>query len=160
MTLGVTYLNNDEGAFQPTYAIVPGTSVAATRYPDGAANSTRKVANQPAPPCPTQAGCVPGALVLPSGFILPLGATSITVPLEPPGVTRRERLQQLDLRLSKTFRFDRLTVGPTLDVYNALNSDKIFNYLSANYANTSGTYLVPSGILLGRVIGLGALVRW
>ena len=160
VTLGITYLNNDEGAFQPTYAIVPGTSAAATRYPDGAANSTRKVANQPAPSCPTHAGCVPGAPVLPSGFILPLGATSITVPLEPPGVTRRERLQQLDLRLSKTFRVDRLTIGPTLDVYNALNSDKIFNYQSANYANTSGTYLVPSTILLGRVIGLGASVRW
>ena len=161
VTLGITYLNNDEGAFQPTYAIVPGSSALATRYPDGAANSTRTVASQPAPPCPTQAGCVPGALVLPgTAFILPLGSTSITVPLEPPGVTRRERLQQLDLRLAKTFRFGTLTIGPTLDVYNVLNSDKIFSYQSANYANTSGTYLVPSTILLGRVIGLGASVRW
>lgn len=160
VTLGITYLNNDEGAFQPLYAIVPGTGATATRYPDGAANSTLKVANQPAPPCPTHAGCVPGAIVLPSSFILPLGATSITVPLEPPGVTRRERLQQLDFRLSKTFRVDRLTVAPMLEAYNVLNSDKVFGYQSANYANSSGTYLVPSTILLGRVIGFGASVRW
>lgn len=85
------------------------------------------------------AGCVPGALVLPSGFILPLGTTSITVPLEPPGVTRRERLQQLDLRLSKTFRVDTLTIAPMLEAYNVLNSDKVFGYQSANYANSSGT---------------------
>ena len=154
------FVYNDEGAFQPTFAIVPGTSALATRYPDGAANSPRKVANQPAPACPTQAGCVPGALVLPSGFILPQGTTSITVPLEPPGVTRRERLRQLDFRLSKTFRVNRLTIAPTLEAYNVLNSDKVFSYQSANYANASGTYLVPSTILLGRVVGLGAQVRW
>ena len=41
-----------------------------------------------------------------------------------------------------------------------LNSDKVFSYQSANYANASGTYLVPSTILLGRVVGLGAQVRW
>ncbi len=34
------------------------------------------------------------------------------------------------------------------------------NYQSGNYANTAGTYLVPNGILLGRVVGLGLLVRW
>ena len=69
-------------------------------------------------------------------------------------------MQQFDFKLSKTVRYRGVTFGPTLDVYNLLNSDKIFNYQSANYANTAGTYLVPSGILLGRVVGLGLLVRW
>ena len=160
VTLGLTYLNNDEGALQPNYAIVPGTAATSTRYPDGAPGSTRRVSGQPAPPCPTHAGCAPNAFVLPSGFLLPQGSASITVPLLPPGVMRRERLKQLDLRLSKTFRFNTLTIGPTLDVYNVFNSDKVFNYQSANYATTAGTYLVPSTILLGRVVGIGAMVRW
>jgi hypothetical protein len=157
--LGLTYRNNDEGALTTTYAIVPGTGATATRYPDGAPNSPRKVAGQPAPPCPTQDGCVPGALVLPN-FILPTGATSLTVTLTPPGTVRRERLQQFDFKLSKTLRYRGMTLGPTLDVYNVFNSDKIFNYQSGNYATTAGTYLVPNTILLGRVIGLGMLVRW
>ncbi|MSO53104.1 MAG: hypothetical protein CK533_13855 [Acidobacterium sp.] len=157
--LGLTYRNNDEGALTTTYAIVPGTDATATRYPDGAPNSTRKVAGRPAPPCPTQDGCVPGALVLPN-FILPTGATSLTVTLTPPGTVRRERLQQFDFKLSKTVRYRGMTLGPTLDVYNAFNSDKIFNYQSGNYATTAGTYLVPNTILLGRVVGLGLLVRW
>ena len=149
-----------EGSLQALYAIVPGSGATATRYPDGAPDSTRKTAGRPAPPCPARAGCVPGALVLPSGFILPQGSTSVSIALEPPGVTRRERLKQFDVRLSKTFRIDTLTIAPTLDIYNVFNSDKIFNYQSANYANTAGTYLVPNTILLGRVIGLGALIRW
>jgi hypothetical protein len=158
--LGLTYFNNDEGSLSPTYAIVPGTGATATRYPDGAPDSPRKVAGKPAPPCPTHAGCVPNAFVLPSGFILPQGSTTISVPLREPGVWRRERLQQFDIRVSKTFRVNTMTFAPTLDVYNVFNSDKIFNYQSGNYANTAGTYLVPNQILLGRVIGLGLMVRW
>ena len=159
VTLGVTYKNNDEGALTTTYAIVPGAGAAATRYPDAAATSSKKVAGQPAPACPTQDGCRPGAFVLPS-FILPQGTTFLTLTLTPPGTVRRERLQQLDFKMSKTFRSRGWTFGPTLDVYNAFNSDKIFNYQSTSYANTAGTYLVPSTILLGRVIGTGLLVRW
>jgi hypothetical protein len=159
VTLGLTYRNNDEGSLTTTYAIVPGTGATATRYPDGAANSTRKVAGQPAPACPTQNGCVPGGLVLPN-FTLPTGSTSLTVTLTPPGTVRRERLQQFDIKLSKTVRYRGVTFGPTLDVYNLFNSDKVFNYQSGNYANTAGTYLVPNTILLGRVVGLGLLVRW
>ena len=51
-------------------------------------------------------------------------------------------------------------VGPEQPAAALFNSDKIFNYQSGNYANTAGTYLVPNGILLGRVVGLGLLVRW
>ena len=159
MTIGLTYKNNDEGAQTTTYAIVPGTGATATRYPDGAVGSTRKVAGQPAPPCPTQSGCVPGAIVLPN-FTLPQGSTSLSVTLTPPGTVRRERLQQFDLKLSKSFRYRGRSFGPTLDVYNLFNSDKVFNYQALTYANTAGTYLVPNAILLGRVVGLGLLVRW
>ncbi|MBM3809161.1 MAG: TonB-dependent receptor [Acidimicrobiia bacterium] len=159
ITLGLTYKDNDEGALTTSYAIVPGTGLTATRYPDGAAGSTRRIAGKPAPPCPTQQGCVPGAPVLPN-FILPQGATSLTVVLTPPGSLRRERLRQVDIKLSKTLRYRGLSVNPTLDVYNLFNADKIFNYQSLNYANTAGTYLVPNTILLGRVIGFGTMVRW
>ena len=44
VTMGLTFKNNAEGALTTTYAIVPGTGATATRYPDGAVGSTRKVA--------------------------------------------------------------------------------------------------------------------
>lgn len=159
--IGIVYLNNDEGSDDTSYSIIPGSSAAtSTTYPTGAANSTRKISGQPAPPCPTTFGCVPGAFVLPSGFILPTGSTTLTLPLIPVGSNRSERLYQVDLRVSRTLKFGNVRVLPTLDIGNLFNSDHIIDYVSQGYATSAGTYLVPDDILLGRVIGIGATVKW
>ena len=74
---------------------------------------------------------------------------------------KRERLNQLDLRVSKTFRVSKISILPTLEVGNLFNQDKIGSYASSIYATTTGSnYLVPNGVLQSRIIGFGAQVRW
>ncbi len=43
-----------------------------------------------------------------------------------------ERINQLDIKVPKTFRFGRVTVLPTLEVFNINNSDAIISYQSTN----------------------------
>ena len=125
-------------------------------------SNTRKIATAPAPACPTTYGCVPGAQVNPNGntIIPPLGQTTVTRQMVPDGRIRRERLNQLDLQVSKTFRLKSVSVLPTLSVGNLFNQAKIGAVSSAIYATTGGNYLVPSNVLQARIIGVGAQIRW
>jgi hypothetical protein len=169
VTMGVTYLNNDSAGITPTYSMISGSNAAiSTRYPDGistagGASQTRRIASRPAPPCPTQFGCVPGAFVLPASVnFLHTGASTaaFTIDMYPGGRVRRERLNQVDLKLSKTFRVRNVSILPTLEAYNLFNADTIFGYQSGTYATSGGTYLIPSATLQSRIIGFGAQVRW
>jgi hypothetical protein len=176
VTLGLSYLNNDSGNIVPTYSIIPGSGATGTRYPDGGtaptnASFTRKIANQPAPPCPTAFGCVPGAFVIPSActttcspgqYVNPGAAatSTVTINMYPSGRIRRERLNQVDLKLSKTFRVRNVSILPTLEAYNLFNKDTIFGYASGTFATSGGNYLVPSATLQSRIIGFGAQGRW
>jgi hypothetical protein len=188
ITFGATYQNNDGGSITPLYSIVPGSGATGTRYPDGltyeptipgnastgGASRTRLIAGQPAPPCPTTNGCVPGAFVLPvtcattgttcaaDAFINPGAASTSTVTytIGAPGRFRRERQNQIDLKFSKTFRVGNFSILPQVDLYNITNEDTIFGYDSATYATSTGTYLRPSSVSQGRIVGVGAQVRW
>ena len=44
------------------------------------------------------------------------------------------------------------------EMFNSLNSDAVVSYVSTNVLNTA--YLRPNSILQGRMLGLGATVRW
>jgi hypothetical protein len=183
INLGLSYLNNDEGGLTMAYNVTPTNGITATsafnpatcaggptRYPDGLTGCTdasrrqRIATNLVPPPCPTDYGCVPGANVL--DFYLqgaPGGTNAFTIDLLRGGPTtrnKRERLNQLDLKLSKTFRFGNVSVLPTLEVGNLFNQDKITGYADANYANAGGTYLVPTIIHTSRIVGVGAQVKW
>jgi hypothetical protein len=187
INLGVSYLNNDEGGIDLGYNVVystagfnPATCLGGpTRYPDGntgacgggavtdpvitGVSRNQKIASQfRTPACPTTYGCVPGAIVAP-GYIGSVSGTNFTVDLLPDGPTtrnKRERLNQVDLKVSKTFRFGNVSVLPTLEVGNLLNQDQIQGYTSENYGNNDGTYLVPSILLQSRIVGVGVQVRW
>jgi hypothetical protein len=186
INLGVSYLNNDEGGVGMSYSVVysntgfqPATCLGgATRYPDGittcaggaatdavvqGVSRNQKIASQfTTPACPATYGCVPGAIVAP-GYIGGVGSTNFSVDLLPGGATtrnKRERLNQLDLKVSKTFRFGNVSVLPTLEVGNLLNQDQIQGYTSDNYGNNDGTYMVPSVLLQSRIVGVGVQVRW
>ncbi len=155
INFGFSYLNNDEGAFNRFYSIV----VATTRYPSP--GDGRRIAGQPAPLCPTTFGCTPGALVFaPGTFLQTAGSTTLNVDMEPNGSQRLERLQQVDIKLSKSFRFNKVRISPTLNVYNLLNSDHIISYQSLAYASSVGNYLIPNSVLVGRVIGIETRVSW
>jgi hypothetical protein len=164
-TLGAFYQNLDEGAFNRTFNYGRTNQ----RYPNGQAsitvgNSTtnfRDAAGNiaPAVPCPAgQAVCaVPGALSAPS-FVATSG--DINLPIATPGLERDERLNQLDIKVSRSFRVGRYTLAPTFEVFNAFNHDTILSRTSLAYVNTAGTYLRPSNILKPRLFGLGFMVKW
>src|SRR6185295_13336944 len=128
-------------SFQNVQGSTSSMNVAITR------NSTRYPANCPAP-------CPAGAFILPATF----QPATLTVQLVDQDRTYTERINQLDLKLSKTIRLGRVTVLPTFEVFNVNNSDAVVSYVSTNVLATS--YLRPNSILQGRIIGIGTNVRW
>ena len=52
----------------------------------------------------------------------------------------------------------RASVIPALEAFNILNPDNIVSVVTNNYA--SGSYKRPNSIVQGRLIGVGAQVRW
>jgi hypothetical protein len=119
------------------------------RYPDGS--------NPRFPRCP--APCPAGALIAPTLNGTYTG-TTLTIPLFPSGSRgyRGERLNQLDLKVSKPFRVGRVKVTPSLEAFNVTNQDMIITYASTNYNTAS--YLQPNSLLQGRILGAGASIKW
>jgi hypothetical protein len=58
-------------------------------------------------------------------------APNVSVNVIPPGTVYGDRLNQLDLRLGKTFRVQRYRLNASVDLYNVLNSDAVLNENSA-----------------------------
>jgi hypothetical protein len=75
-------------------------------------------------------------------------------------VNTADRINQLDLKVSKTFRTmnNRVSVSPSAEVFNVLNPDQVVNVVSTSYATSS--YLRPNSIVQGRIIGLSIQTRW
>jgi hypothetical protein len=78
----------------------------------------------------------------------------------PSGFIADERIAQLDLKATKNFRFGRVSVQPVVEAFNLLNVDQIRGRQSSEVANTAGSYLQPSTMLQGRIVGFGANVKW
>jgi len=90
------------------------------------------------------------ALIFPSlGRNLSSGANA-TVALIAPSTMYGERVNQLDLRFGKIFRYGRTRTSLNLDVYNALNKDTVLTSSSA-YAS----WLRPNSILPARFGKIG-----
>jgi hypothetical protein len=113
-------------------------------------NTTRYPANCPSP-------CPAGEIIMPAALFP--GQASMSYLIEPTRATSVERIVQLDFKVSRTFKFGRMSVLPTFEVFNINNSDAIISYVSTNYLAGSG-YLAPNSIMQGRMYGLGAAVRW
>ena len=92
---------------------------------------------------------------MPTGIF---GQTSMTINLDSQRATFVERITQLDLKVSRTFRVGRVSVLPVLEVFNVNNSDAIISYVSRNAL--SAAYLAPNSIMQGRIYGLGVTTRW
>jgi hypothetical protein len=159
ITFSAAYQNLDQGAFDRSFTY--GRSD--RRYPDGSLNfvDSRGVP-VPATPCPArQAVCaVPGALSAPSTLT---SSTSGALPIDIPGQNRDERLSQLDVKVSKTFRVGRMSILPTVEAFNLFNADTILGRSSFAYPSQStgvSTYLRPNNVLKPRLIGVGMIVKW
>ena len=90
------------------------------------------------------------AQIAPSlGRNLSAGANgTVTVDLIPPMTQFEDRIQQLDFRFARTFRFSGKRIEPEFDIYNALNASPI---LSVN--NSYGAaWRTPTQILSGRLL--------
>ena len=98
-------------------------------------------------------GCVVGALVDPG-----LNVASISVPLVPPQTEFGDRINQLDLNVTKTVRMGRTTFQPKIDFFNLLNQSSVYAVRTLNYGTAA--YNQPSSILVGRVFQLGAIVKF
>jgi hypothetical protein len=65
---------------------------------------------------------------------------------------------RLDFKISRTFTFGRMTIMPTLEIFNATNSNAIVTYTSTNVL--TNTYLQPNSILQPRFYGVGVVTWW
>jgi hypothetical protein len=74
--------------------------------------------------------------------------------LVPPGTMYEPRLQQLDVRFSRSIRADRFRVRANLDVHNLFNASNVLN-LQRQYGPT---YLNVLQIMGGRLVKVGAQV--
>jgi hypothetical protein len=90
-----------------------------------------------------------------------VGATSTTVTnslgyggLLPPFTAFEDRLTQVDLRVTRTFRVGRTRIQPQIDVYNVFNGNTI---LGTNYAY-GAAWLRPAQIMPARFWKFGAQV--
>jgi hypothetical protein len=144
--LSASFQSNDGGNLAQNYTVTR-----ATRYPNG--TNAYLVANQPAPACP--APCTANALVIPT-----LGQASQVIPLRPDETVRNDRLNQLDIKVQKTFRVRGVTITPNFEAFNINNSDKVITYQSTSYAISTGAYLKPNSVVQGRILGVGTSVRW
>jgi hypothetical protein len=82
------------------------------------------------------------------------GAANISINVLEPGKMYGNRVNQLDLRLAKLFRFGATRSMVGIDVYNALN-----RYAILTYNNTfvpGGTWLQPQSILTARMVKISA----
>ena len=129
-------------------ALQSNNSPISTRTMNVTRGITRYPANCPAP-------CPAGQIIMPTGVF---GQGSLIYYLEPARATFVERITQLDFKVSRTFRYGRLSVMPQLEVFNVNNSDAIVSYVTTNAL--AATYLAPNSIMQGRMIGFGVSTRW
>jgi hypothetical protein len=82
------------------------------------------------------------------------GVPNVTVNLIEPGTLYGNRINQLDLRIAKLFRFNGTKTFVGVDLYNALNDDAILTYNNAFVPG--GTWLQPLTVVTARMIRISA----
>jgi hypothetical protein len=92
---------------------------------------------------------VPAATVAQTLGRLPSGnVPNVTVNLIEPGTLYGDRINQLDFRISKSFRFGRIRPRVAVDLLNVLNANPVLTYNQTFVPN--GTWLQANSILTGR----------
>ena len=82
------------------------------------------------------------------------GNSSVSLPLIPPSSMFTSRINQVDIRGTRTFQVQRYRVRAHFDIYNIGNSSGL-----QGLNNTFGTrWLTPTSILQGRLIKLAAQI--
>jgi len=99
------------------------------------------------------------AVVFPSlGRNLSGGASNVTVNLIAPGSLYGDRINQLDVRVSKTLTYGRSHTRAALDVYNVANANTVLTY--NNTFVPGGPWLQPLTVLTPRLFRISAEIDW
>jgi hypothetical protein len=96
---------------------------------------------------------VPASL-FPGGPTVP-----VSVPLLYPNQLRLGRWNELDVKVSRTFSMGHVKVNPQIEVFN-LNDSSVVTGASLSYSSALGLLSTPTGVLTGRTMRLGALVKF
>jgi hypothetical protein len=101
---------------------------------------------------------VPNAAIAPSlGRNLAAGANATAnVQLIAPGTMYGDRLNQLDVRVARTFSWGRGRIQPQFNVFNLFNSGAILGYNITYGPN----WLNPTARLAGRMVKFGVQIDW
>ena len=76
-----------------------------------------------------------------------------------PGSQWGDRIQQLDLRLGRTFKVGKASMKAMADLYNTLNSNTV-TALNYTYGTTGAAWLTPIAILPARLFKLGIQIDY
>ena len=79
---------------------------------------------------------------------------NVTINLIEPGSQYGDRINQLDFRFAKNFRFGSTRSMFAVDLYNSLNANPVITY--NNSFTPNGPWLQPNAILTGRLIRISA----
>jgi len=155
-----------------SYQGLPGYNIARTTY-----TITKASTYVTCPGNSAAAGCVPGQVINPN-----IVSTSVSVPLDPTGVTLTPRTNQVDFGVAKRLKFGRVRFDPRIDLFNAFNSYAYYSVVSTSFspvkdasqanpalspalpANAAGTqytaYHQPARFLQGRILKIGFNASW
>jgi hypothetical protein len=96
--------------------------------------------------------------ILPSlGRNLSAGATAnVRIDLIPPNTVFEDRIQQVDVRITRSFTMGKIKVRGNFDVYNALNAAAVL----ADNTGYGSSWLQPAQILGGRLLKVSAILEF
>jgi hypothetical protein len=128
----------------------------ALNTPNGAGtvfNITKATAYTASSPCVAKGTCTVGQLVDPG-----LNVAQLNVPLVAPMTEFGDRINQLDINVTKLIKVGRYNISPKFDLFNALNASPVWAVRGLQYGTAA--YMQPQSILVGRVFQLGAIVKF
>jgi len=99
---------------------------------------------------------VPAAVIAQSLGRAPAGnVPNVTVNMVFPGTLYGDRINELDLRVAKVFRFGATKAKVQVDFYNLTNASPVLTY-NQTYSPASTAWLTPTSVLAARVAKIGA----
>jgi hypothetical protein len=88
------------------------------------------------------------------------GTNTLTVNLIQPGTVFLDYQNRLDMRVGKTFKFDRTKVQGFMDVFNVFNAGTALSVNQTYAASGTNSWLAPTTIMDGRYVRFGAQLNF
>ena len=85
-------------------------------------------------------------------------AATFNVPLAAPGTILSDRIKTVDVNVGRWFKTGNLRFQPEVSVFNLFNNRAAYGVRSMNFGTSS--YMLPSDVLLPRMMKLGIQVKW